>query len=211
MDLNEATQPLPEPPEIDSAQVRQAIADEAADWKSRRINRPSLAAPQLSSEFMSFPDPPGSPPTLADVSTEHPFKVRVNLSTLAFTVLYGTVRGVVPTLGGTALGTLPAPTGTMTGTGIEKVYLQVNVTLTKTSDNTYVRSWNFDSVIVDVATVADIEDVPVADDLIGGTYYFELATFVDGVKIEPQPVGTSLGFLIEDDQTGTGGGQIYWN
>jgi hypothetical protein len=139
------------------------------------------------------------------------FVVGFRSDTLAFGVSYGTVRGMVPKLGGVALGTSPEPTGSLTGTGIEKVYLQVTTALTKTSDNTYVRSWSLTSVTVEaVSGLADIGDVPTADDLSSGIYNCELATFVDGIKIEPQAVRTSLNFFIEDDQSGTGQGQIYF-
>ena len=211
--------PVTPPPDVDlpppswhDETVQMAVVNEQQAWQQRKS--------EIDQHWRdSEPTGPVNPmikyedsqiPLVAKAaSTAGNFNVILNPD-LTYTVSYGTVRGNVPTLGGPALGTVPAPTGSLAGTGVEKVYFQVSVTLTKTIDGTYVRSWELDSVIIKDAGVGAIEDVPEADDLTSGVYNFELATFVDGVKIGPQPVRTSLSFLIEDDQSGTGGGQIYF-
>ncbi len=135
---------------------------------------------------------------LASRGDSFPFQARVTQvedeSTVSVIIAPGTVSGLMPTLGGTDLDDGTPPVLTIANTGTFKIYLEINATLTPTTEN-YVVSWTIDSVTVE-------SDSSIPDDLLTGTYRRHIATIVDGV-LTAQVVQNSLEVTLLDDGTAT--------
>jgi len=114
-------------------------------------------------------------------------------------VVPGYFAGHAPTIGGVAINA-----GTpllLIGTGTQVVYLKVQLTLQ--TANGYVYGSSFASALIDVDYTLP------ASDKAAGTYYFELATFVDGVKGTPQATLTNLSYYVEDTGDATSSATCY--
>lgn len=115
---------------------------------------------------------------------------QVTYAGAASTVANGQIGGITPTLaGGSTLDTLPAPVFTLTGTGTEYVYAKLTVTHTVVEG--YVTTSVLDAVDIDAYATEQEDDLT-------GVYYKLIATVVDGVVVDPQPVRTSLSVTSDD-------------
>jgi len=174
------------------SRYHEAIADENAAWQ-RRVQETTYERQEVKPTFWKDSDPtPIQNRHSKAGEVRHPFYV--SLAGTSYQVQAGTVNGIMPTLGGTALNAGTPPTGTLSLSGTQYVYLKMTVTLTAAYD--YVHTAVLASVLVD-----DASTVP-TDDKDAGFYYVPLATYVAGVKTS-QNISTSLTAEWCDDGTAT--------
>lgn len=113
-------------------------------------------------------------------------------SHVQLTILPGTVSGIMPTLGGIDLDDGTPPSIDLSTSGTFKIYLEINATLTATTEG-YVVAWTIDSVTVEYASTIPADDPT-------GIYRRHIGTLVDGI-ITAQPVQNSLEATLIDNGT----------
>lgn len=130
-------------------------------------------------------------------ATPFPFKATLGSgeSGLFVTIYPGTVSGVMPTIGGVALDVGTPPQLTLSGSGVQRIYLEASVTLSVNAVG-YVTSYTGLSVTIAVDTSVPSDDT-------SGTYRRQIASVVDGV-ITGQVIQNSLDIVVRD--SGAGGG-----
>lgn len=124
-------------------------------------------------------------------------------------IVPGTIQGVIPTIGGTAIAALPAPALEIPATGVAHVVAGLYAVVTQTADGEYAESVDITevrfAVLEDPPTAADLKSDGVVDPESPDTPQFKVlfATFVDGARTLQAWTG-SQAYKFCDDSSRTG-------
>lgn len=130
-----------------------------------------------------------------------------DVSNIYVEVNAGTVLGVMPTIGGTALNAGTAPQLTITKSGTRHVVLNISGTPSVTTLDS--RDFFHPTMSSITVTITSETTAPTGSDLVSSTGSFKalLATYVNGVKTAQNGYGPITGF-VQDQLDGSGDGTL---